>query len=240
MGAEVTTIEVDPGIAAQAAANLKTAGYAPRLINGDGTAGCPEHAPYDRVHATCAVAQVPYAWVEQTRPGGVIVTPWQPVPGNGWKLRLTVGESRAVGRVHGPAGYMALRSHRTRGRWNPHHAREAATSRTRLDPRAITQSGSGMALAIAHRCPGLGLLPIENDDDTFSLLLYEAGNPEGAWASCDWEPDAADFEVTQYGERRLWHEAEDAFAWWVDSGTPGEERFAVTVDEQGERLWLRP
>ncbi|GAA4239223.1 hypothetical protein GCM10022254_58430 [Actinomadura meridiana] len=36
----------------------------------DGRAGFLDNAPYDRVYATVGVAEVPYGWVEQTRPGG--------------------------------------------------------------------------------------------------------------------------------------------------------------------------
>ncbi|GAA4053988.1 hypothetical protein GCM10022214_00710 [Actinomadura miaoliensis] len=76
MGADqVTTVEIDPDLSAQAARNLKAAGFSPRLVIGDGLAGYAETAPYDRVHCTCAIAAVPYAWVEQTRPGGRIVAP---------------------------------------------------------------------------------------------------------------------------------------------------------------------
>ncbi|RDG36982.1 methyltransferase domain-containing protein [Streptomyces corynorhini] len=39
----------------------------------DGMAGCAEHAPYDRLPATCGVGRIPDAWREQVRPGGVIV-----------------------------------------------------------------------------------------------------------------------------------------------------------------------
>ncbi|MFC4054075.1 protein-L-isoaspartate O-methyltransferase [Actinomadura syzygii] len=46
----VTTIEVDAGIAEQAEANLAKAGFAPRVIVGDGQKGLPDSAPYDRVH----------------------------------------------------------------------------------------------------------------------------------------------------------------------------------------------
>lgn len=239
VGAEVTSVEVDPGVADRAAVNLKAVGATARLIVGDGVAGEPRSAPYDRVHSTCAVVRVPYAWVEQTRPGGVIVTPWQPVPGYGWKLRLTVEGTRAVGRFHGPAGYMMLRAQRTAARWNPHHAVDAVASRTRLDPRLITRNGPGTLLAIAARCPSVGLFPVDNDDGSFSLLLFEVGDSEGAWASCDWEPGSADHEVTQYGERRLWDEVEAAFLWWVAAGSPGEERFGITVDARGEQLSLR-
>ena len=55
------------------------------LVTADGAAGYADAMPYDRVHATCAVAAIPYAWVEQVRPGGMIVTPWQPTITYGWK-----------------------------------------------------------------------------------------------------------------------------------------------------------
>lgn len=71
----VTSIEVDEAVAKQAAANLVAAGPIPALVTGDGAEGAPDSAPYDRVHVTCGVTTVPYAWVEQTRPGGVLVLP---------------------------------------------------------------------------------------------------------------------------------------------------------------------
>lgn len=44
----------------------------------DGVAGWPGTEPYDRVIATAAVlvGRLPYARVRQTRPGGLILTPW--------------------------------------------------------------------------------------------------------------------------------------------------------------------
>ncbi|MCA2189371.1 hypothetical protein [Nonomuraea cavernae] len=51
----VTSVEVDPAVAGQAAGNLREAGVHPHLIVGDGAAGCPERAPFDRVHVTCGV-----------------------------------------------------------------------------------------------------------------------------------------------------------------------------------------
>jgi protein-L-isoaspartate O-methyltransferase len=42
----------------------------------DGVDGHPDGAPYDRVLATAAVREiVPRAWLGQTRPDGLIVTP---------------------------------------------------------------------------------------------------------------------------------------------------------------------
>ena len=73
----VTTVEVDPGVAAAAAGNLKIAGYPVTVVCGDGALGYPAGAQYDRVLATCAViGEVPYSWVAQTRAGGLVVAPW--------------------------------------------------------------------------------------------------------------------------------------------------------------------
>ncbi len=58
-------------------------------------------ATYDRVIATCSVYTVPYAWVAQTRPGGIILTPWGTTFENSALLRLTVNNNgdEAVGRI---------------------------------------------------------------------------------------------------------------------------------------------
>ncbi|WP_251070493.1 methyltransferase domain-containing protein [Streptomyces sp. ISL-96] len=95
----VTTVEVDPALVTQAANNLKNVRLEPEVIAGDGAAGHPDSAPYDRVIATCSVRKVPATWVEQTAPGGVILTPWE----TPWLcyglLRLTVD-----GQAWRPAG----------------------------------------------------------------------------------------------------------------------------------------
>ncbi|MGO4749666.1 methyltransferase domain-containing protein [Streptomyces sp. 2MCAF27] len=69
----VVTVDVDPELVAAAAVSLRQAGYEPTLVAGDGMAGHPERAPYDRLLATCGVGRIPNAWREQVRPGGVIV-----------------------------------------------------------------------------------------------------------------------------------------------------------------------
>ncbi|MFZ0122220.1 MAG: hypothetical protein WAL99_22820 [Pseudonocardiaceae bacterium] len=92
------------------------AGYRPLVITGDGAEGYPDAAPYDRVVATAAVREtVPHSWLRQTRPGGLIVTPWGTDYCNGVMLTLHVTtEGSATGRFHGDLAFMRLRAHHRR------------------------------------------------------------------------------------------------------------------------------
>jgi protein-L-isoaspartate O-methyltransferase len=91
--AAVTSVEIDPDITRQAAQALTAIGHTPKVVCADGSLGYPMDAPYDRVIATCAVSTVPYAWVAQTRPGGMILAPWAPPASRNDPLaRLTVND----------------------------------------------------------------------------------------------------------------------------------------------------
>jgi protein-L-isoaspartate(D-aspartate) O-methyltransferase len=115
MGADVVTVEIDQGAADHARGALQAAGY-PNVvvITGNGEEGAPAHAPFDRVIATAAAHTIPYAWVEQTTAGGLIVVPLaatfhpaQPM------VILTVGvDGTAEGRFTAPAYFMPLRHQR--------------------------------------------------------------------------------------------------------------------------------
>ncbi|MFI0412376.1 protein-L-isoaspartate O-methyltransferase [Actinomadura sp. 3N508] len=150
----VTSVEVDADVAQQAITNLEKAGLAPHVVVADGAAGFDDHALYERVHATVAVAEIPYAWVEQTRPGGVIVPPWQPLRGHGLMMRLTTTRDAVHGRFHGPTGYMMLRSHRAELVWQARHLDEADKSGTTLDPRTVFEAGPARPKAMTMRSAG--------------------------------------------------------------------------------------
>ncbi|MFC9974986.1 methyltransferase domain-containing protein [Spirillospora sp. NPDC127200] len=234
----VTSVEIDPELSARARANVRAAGYAPRLVVGDGAEGFAEGAPYDRVHATCGVERVPYAWVEQSRPGAVMVLPWSPAWGPGHVARFTVAEDKAVGRLLGPCGFMMLRSQR-RPLGPPDGVAgqrgEAAVSATRIDPRTLVGDAPGLDLAVAGSLPDVRS-HLEGSLDGSVRLWALAG--DSSWASVDFVPGRAESEVRQYGGRRLWDEVEAAFLRWVEWGQPGRERFGVTVSAEGQRVWL--
>lgn len=52
---------------------LNDLGHSPTLVVGDGRAGVPDHGPYDRIIANCAVPEIPLAWIEQLAPGGAML-----------------------------------------------------------------------------------------------------------------------------------------------------------------------
>lgn len=104
--AHVTTVDLDPDITDSARRHLEAAGLHPHVVTGDGARGCRADAPYDRILATCALDTVPRPWLEQTRPGGLILTPFAT-----GLVRLTVhGPDRAEGRfLPTPAYFVPLR-----------------------------------------------------------------------------------------------------------------------------------
>ncbi|GAA2440118.1 methyltransferase domain-containing protein [Streptomyces macrosporus] len=71
----VTTIDLDPEITRRARERLEAAGRRPTVVTGDGTRGCPERGPYDRIIATCALDAVPPEWTAQCGPGALVLTP---------------------------------------------------------------------------------------------------------------------------------------------------------------------
>lgn len=69
--AQVTTLEINPDLAAMARANLQRAGLAKvQVLQADGAAGLPTAGPFDVVLLSGSVAAVPKSLLEQLRVGG--------------------------------------------------------------------------------------------------------------------------------------------------------------------------
>ena len=87
---EVVSIERNRTLADAARERLKTLGYTNVTIrSGDGMAGAPDLAPFDRVMVTAAAEQVPEALVAQLAEGGKMVLPVGPRHDAQYIVRLT-------------------------------------------------------------------------------------------------------------------------------------------------------
>ncbi|MGW7294676.1 hypothetical protein ACWGIB_20085 [Streptomyces xiamenensis] len=239
---QVTSVEIDGAVAHRAALALDRVGLRPRLLVGDGELGSARHAPYDRISSTAAVARVPYAWVEQCRPGGVIVTPWGTPLCNAGLLKLRVNED---GTAEGPfvdsVNFMWVRGQRppltgpgAGGVAGGVAGGAARASVSAVQPQHVFESVHA-AFAIGLRVPG-----VRYHEE------WSGGDPQGTWrlVLCDGEGSRAvvrvDGGVRQSGARDLWEEVVAARQWWDGAGQPQLTAFRVRVGPEGQEVRLSP
>lgn len=238
LGAQnITSVEVDPTVAARAATALDRIAYHPRLVVGDGLAGFAERAPYDRVIATCALRHIPRAWVEQCRPGAAIL-----VTLSGWldtfglaKLIVT-GEGTAEGAFIDPdVGFMPARAEAPEFLVIPKLDEDLINERpTHIGPEVFDDPGAVkrvIQLAVpraqyARFGPGQDLpehLLVESDDSYVAFHRSSSG-----WV------------VRQGGSRAVWDEVEAAIDVWRRAGSPSMDRFRIVVTPDRQTMAFSP
>ncbi|WP_432277625.1 methyltransferase domain-containing protein [Kitasatospora brasiliensis] len=236
----VTTIEVDPAVAATAGERLAAIGAKPTRVVGDGLLGHPAGAPYDRIHSTAAVQQVPPVWIEQTRPGGIIVTPWGTPYANAGLLRLEAGEpgQGALGRFVGDVSFMWMRAQRPHavkalGRPSPEYQ-----GPSRIDP-DLAEENVHAAFAIGLRVPGVRTLHTWDEADPAGTHRFHLADDAGSCASVRFQDWAGPDAVHQSGPRRLWDEVTSAHLAWLADDRPELTRFGLTITAEGDQqVWL--
>ncbi len=242
----VTSIEVDAAVADAARRSLAAAGWHPEVVTGDGLLGWPQGAPYDRILVTASVREVPHAWIDQAKPGAVIVMPW----GTRYSyqdavVRLVVADDgTATGRFTRLVRFMQVRSHRLEVR----HADYIPGDDWPDDSRqSVTTLAASSFLHDPIATFVLGLLVPDcvhvsgrDADGVPGVWLY--GLADRSWAAVFFygEDGHSDSQVYQGGPRSLWGEVERAYRWWVAQGRPGHEEFGLTVTADGrQQVWLR-
>jgi protein-L-isoaspartate(D-aspartate) O-methyltransferase len=226
--ANVISIEVDPMVARTARQNLTGAGRAVTVITGDGTHGHQAMAPYDRIEVTCSVGVIPYAWVDQTRPGGIIITPWGPPFDNNHLVRLDVRDGEANGRIVDWAAFMRLRGQRWAVTDEPDDFADIADiTTTAVDPLELLGDDAQLAVGL-HLGECRVAYDFAGDGSIETMWLLAADS----WASVHGQT------VRQAGARRLWDEALAGYRWWIEHGRPSRQRFGLTITSQRQWVWL--
>ena len=238
----LVSIEVDGQLAERARDTLHHAKAEVCVVHGDGTAGYPERAPYDRVIATAAVYDIPYAWVAQTRPGGLVLTPWRTEFHPGELLLLQVGpDGCARGNVIGTVSFMTVRAQRTpRGGFGDTSGDTADRTSTDLHPHSVTHdrhASFAVGLAVPH-CQHTA----RHDPRTGAAVTWLLDPRTRSWAAVaaddkdDNYGDNSGATVHQHGPRRLWDEVYAAYTAWRDSGAPPASSWQVTVTSTGQHI----
>jgi methyltransferase of ATP-grasp peptide maturase system len=230
-GELVTSVEVDPGVAARAAEALRAAGCAPHLVTGDGLAGYPARAPYDRIIATCSVRYIPWPWLEQAMPGArIIVTVMGWLPASGLVSLIAAGDGTARGRfLPGEVSFMPARAHAAPPFVSRLPKQEGDERPARFGPEILDDwTGEFIAQLAA---PGTTCVRLSVGQGPSYRLLTDHATGSRAWLT---SRDGRDWTVIQHGTARIWDRIEDALTQWAGAGRPTQDQFTleITRDEQ--------
>lgn len=222
------SVDIHPGLIATARNRLASLGYHPRLTTVDGAAGWPDHAPYDRIIATCSVPAIPITWVRQVRPGGAILSDLQ-LGGASALVRLHVcADHTASGHFLGyPGLFMAARhsaDHLSRlPELTPDQLFGVREASTDLGPTALADPAFRFFLQL-H----LGTGRSDHNRDCASVVA-----DDGSWA----ELTAGDRLVRYDGTHNPWDTVEQAHHVWNDLGRPEPADLGLTVTPVVQYIW---
>ncbi len=237
----VVSIEVDADVADHARGSLARAGFGPLVVTGDGAEGYQPDVPYDRLICTASVRKIPRAWIDQIRPGGLLVAPWGTDYGDDALTRLEVHEDgSASGRCGMNLAFMRVR-HQRRDFLDPTAEEISASDKT-----VTSRSGhelfemvtfSRAAFTIGLRVPNCYVTVEDVDDDHRRVELHDVRSQ--SWARVSLVRGQAPWTVHQLGPRRLWDEVDAAYDWWLAASKPTPDRYGLTVQPDGTHtVWI--
>ncbi|MFD9209706.1 ATP-grasp peptide maturase system methyltransferase [Streptomyces sioyaensis] len=234
---KVTTVEVDPAVSARADAALETAGFETWTVTGDGLVGHPRRAPYDRVIATCAVRRIPYTWVRQTKPGGIVLATVGGAWGHGTGLaRVVVGEDgTAEGRITGRSSFMQARAQAAPPVCGDLSARTAYADSERQAEVPPTLLEEWMPAFLAQlAAPGAQFVRAATREGAQLRYLFD---PEReSFAEFTAAGDA--WTVRQGGPVALWDAIERDLTAWRDAGSPGISAVRLHLTDRSHTYWI--
>jgi Protein-L-isoaspartate(D-aspartate) O-methyltransferase (PCMT) len=204
-------------------------------LTGNGARGAAEHAPFERIIATCGVDRIPASWIKQLAPGGLIVAN---VSRGLIALRRERGEV-VSGQFCDQAGFMALHTEGELPTPTGGQVFEVTGGFAERQYDADLPAGidftvaSFLASLIAE---GSHLVFVHRKDG--AVLDYRWWHPVSkSWVRA--EPRAGGpARVHETGTRQLWAEIAPVLAYWDNAGRPGIDQFGLTITPQHHTLWI--
>ncbi|MFZ3496086.1 ATP-grasp peptide maturase system methyltransferase [Streptomyces sp. 5.8] len=227
----VTSIEVDADVSGRAGVSLARTGFHPNLVVGDGLLGHNDGILYDRISATCGIVTLPYAWVEQTCPGGIILATM-----SGWMYsselaRLTVNEDgTASGRfLGGQISFMLARPQAPPPLGVLPDMSEGVERSALLGADVLDDWDARFVAQVA--APRAQRFSLDRDGRTEHVLIDVE---VGSWAVL--YEDGGRWIVRQDGPACLWDDIEDHVTRWRNAGSPTLDKFEITVTPTGQTI----
>lgn len=185
----------------------------------------------------------PNPWIEQTRPGGRVVTPWGNAYHNGALLSLTVADDgTAHGRIVADVAFMWLRNQRvarTSFDDTRRHHDSAALTHTDIHPYHVAGDYDA-SLAISLRVTDCTPIyyPVDESSDEYRIAFVDPTSD--SWATVHHQPGADEYPVQQYGPRHLWNEVDTAYRWWLATDSPKADQWRITITPDEQLVSLDP
>ncbi|GAB3554638.1 protein-L-isoaspartate O-methyltransferase [Actinopolyspora lacussalsi] len=240
----VRSVDIEPRLVDTARDRLAGLGYHPALACRDGVGGLPEHAPYERIIATCSVSRVPWSWAEQLTVGGVALVNVKPNIQAGNLVPLRRYPERLEGRFTDRwAAFVPLRHHTHEQtpptpRSNAQDA-EPRTRTTTTPPSPWWDNTVVWLLAQFHGIPDGVTIGMRLDPNTRQPTAATMTAPDGSTADIGLTASGSGrYEVTETGPTSLWEPVERAHRTWLTHGKPDWTRLGITATEYEQRLWI--
>ena len=240
----VFSVDLQPDLVDAARDRLGRLGHHPTLLAQNGRDGLAEHGPYDRILSTCSVRQIPIAWIEQTRPGGMILTDVQGSLSAGNIVKLYRGNREVV------QGRFLTRDGGRYGNFMPLHRdlEVSAAPSPRADRAGASERRTLVApgvlydwrlpvgfLAQLHLPPTITLSRVGGCVGTRTRLTAT----DGSWCEVVDRPDRhGEYQVVEAGPQSLWYAVEHAYRLYEGFDEPSWDRFGITATPERQHVWI--
>jgi protein-L-isoaspartate(D-aspartate) O-methyltransferase len=238
---QVFTVEIDEVLAHRAQRILdQVAGQGITVYIGDGLCGYAPGAPYDRIIATGSYHKVPLEWLDQLRPGGILVMNLRGHLGACAFLKIVKTDPGRIadGTFLAGSDFMELRDAETTsykvinlvakylGR--PTVAQDSFTS-TEFDPALLWNHQLEFLLQLSF--PEMYFTSVEVDPmcpcliDTASdtMLIFRPTERQGEWL------------VEIKGQEQLWNKVVQAYSWWIEFKDADLNAYSLKIDASGKQ-----